>query len=814
MNNFKFALRSLLKTPAVSLIAVITLASGIGASVAMFSLMNALLLRPLAFKNPGQLLKLERAWDRSRSDTFSPADYFDFQQNLANTPNQGIAAASAFSSVSLAEPGRPPEWQNSLRVTPNYFELLGLAPELGRAFTAEDNLPGNRRVIVLSHSLWQEQFGGARDIIGKLVRLDGDRSEVIGVLPASAHERRLFGNARLFRPLALTEADATNRSLGYLNIFFRRAENMSDKQAAAFIASVGARVAADHPAQNKNVRWQSRDLLSSTMKPTGRALVTMLVGLSAFVLLIACSNLANLLLARAMNRAREFAVRAALGASRLQLALPLTFESLTLAITGGAAALLVSKWTCDWLQRQIVDSGDAGMNLAIDWRVLAFTAGISLLTVLIFGVTPALFATRVSLEEALKSQSRGATANRGHHRLRSALIIGQFALAMTLLAGAGFFLRGAQKALNENNGWSSAQVIQGIINFPKGYRADSELNTFFAQLIERLEAVPGADAASISYGLPYRGLNNHRRYVVQGRDNSNPDQYPMVLANGISPRYFEVTGTQLLTGRAFNAADTKGGLAVAIISQSMASALFKTENPIGQRIAVDGVQPPEWREVVGVVNDVSPADVAQQPIANQVYEPITYDHWYFGEGKLVPVHIAVRASRVPAEKMIASIREAIAAVDPDLPIRELMTADAMIARFTGQMHVIKKLITAFAVIGLGLAALGIYGVLARTVAQRTSEIGIRMALGAQVTDTIRLILNFGLRLAGAGAILGLLGAFAIGRVIQNALPSMQSNNALILPLATTALVLVALIASYLPARRAAKIDPAVALRNE
>ena len=811
MNNLKFALRSLLKTPAVSLIAVLTLAIGIGSCVAMFSLMNALLLRPLAFKNPGELLKLERAWDRSRSDAFAPADYFELQQSIANN---GSAAAFAFSSVSLAEPGRPPEWQNSLRVTSNFLDLLGLTPELGRAFTAEDNIPGNHRVIILSHALWQEQFAGSPDIIGRLVRLDGEQSEIIGVLPAAAHERRLFGNAVLFRPVALTEADRLDRRTLWLSIIFRRAPNISEKQAAAFISSVGARVAADHPVENRKARWHTRDLLDSTMKPTGRALVTMLVGLSAFVLLIACSNLANLLLARAMARAREFAVRAALGASRLQLTLPLTFESLLLATIGGASALLVSVWTCDWLRRQIVQSGEPNMNLSIDWRVLAFTAAVSLVTVLIFGIAPALFATRVSLEETLKSQSRGATSNRGHHRFRSALIIAQFALAMTLLAGAGFFLRGAQKALNENNGWSSHQVVQGTIHFPKGYRSDSQLNPFFHELIERLEAVPGADAVSISYGLPYGGLNNTRRYIVQGRDNSNPDQLPFVLANGISPRYFEVTGTKLINGRTFSAADTKGGLPVAIISQSMARALFKDQNPLGQRIAVDGVQPPEWREIVGIVNDVLPADVAKQPITSQVYEPITYDHWYFAEGKLVPIFIAVRASRVPAEKLILSIRQAVAAVDPDLPIRKLITADAMVASLTGQMHVIKKLIAAFAIIGLALAALGIYGVLARVVAQRTSEIGIRMALGAQVIDTIRLILNFGLRLAGTGAILGLLGAFAIGRLINSALPGMHSSNGLILPLSSFALILVALIASYLPARRAARIDPAIALRNE
>jgi putative ABC transport system permease protein len=664
MNNFKFALRSLLKTPGVSIIAVLILAVGIGSCVAMFSLLNSLLLRPLAFKSPDKLMRLERAWDRSRSESFAPADYLDLKQSAGNA---GSVIAFAHSSVSLAEPGHPPEWRNSIRVSADFFDCLGLTPELGRAFTPEDNVPGNNRVIVLTHALWQEQFAGARDIVGKLIRLDGEQHEVIGVLPASAFERRIFGNARLFRPLALTEAERSNRGMQWLNIVFRRAPNISEKQALAFIASVGARVAADHPAENKNVRWQAKDLLASTLRPTGRALVTMLMGLAAFVLLIACSNLANLLLARAIGRTREFAVRAALGGSRLQLALPLTFESVTLAVIGGALALLLSTWTCDWLQGEVLRSGDAGMNLAMDWRVLAFTGGISIATVLMFGITPALFATRVSLDEALKSQTRGATSDRGHQRFRSILIIGQFALAMTLLAGAGYFLRGAHKALRENNGWSSDQVVQGTLHTPKGYRKDSELNAFFTQLIERLENVPGANAASISYGLPYRGLNNQRRYIMQGREDTPSDQFPAVMCNGISPRYFEVTGTPLLTGRIFSQADTTGGLPVAIISESLARALFKNENPIGRRIAVDGAQPVEWREIVGVVGNVLPADISQQPISYQVYEPITYDHWYFAEGKLVPINIAVRTA-LPPEKMVQSIREAVAAVDPDLPV--------------------------------------------------------------------------------------------------------------------------------------------------
>lgn len=811
MNNLKLAIRSLFKTPAVSIIAILTLAIGIGSCTAMFSLLNAQLLRPLAFKNPEQLFKLQRAWDQARSDGFAPADFADLKQSVRD---KGEVAAFAFSSVSLAEPGRPPEWQNSLRVSSNFFEFLGLVPELGRAFTPEDDVRGKHRVAILNHALWQDQFGGSRDIIGRIVRLDGEQYEVVGVLPASANERRLFGNSRLFKPLALADSEKNNREMTWLSILFRRSSNLSAKQASVFIASVGARVAADHPAQNKNVRWIARDLLDSTLKPTGRTLVMMLVGLSAFVLLIACSNLGNLLLARAMGRTREFTVRAALGASRVQLLVPVGLESFLLAITGGAIALFITQWTCDWIGASIIRTGDVGMNLQIDWRVLTFASAVSILTVLIFGVAPSLFATRVSVNEVLKSQSRSATASRGHQRLRSLLITGQFALAMTLLAGAGFFLQGARKALNEYNGWSSANVVQGAVNFPKDYRKDSELNVFFVQLLERLEAIPGVEQASISYGLPYRGLNSQRRYVVQGSENRVANDGPVVLANGVSSKYFEVTRTKLLAGRAFNDKETREGLPVAIVSQSLARALFENENPVGHRIAVDGVQPPEWREIVGIVNDVVAADVTQPPIPHQVYEPVTYDHWYYAEGRLSPLYVAARSSRVPAEQLLKSMREAVAAVDPDLPIRDLMTADAMIARFTGQMDIIKQLLTAFAISGLGLAALGIYGVLSRTVAQRTSEIGIRMALGAQVIDTIRLILVFGLRLAISGAAIGLFGSFAVSRLIQSALPGMHSNNVVILPLATLGLVTVGLLSAYVPARRAAKIDPAAALRNE
>lgn len=809
MSNLKSAIRSLAQSPGFTFISILTLAMGMGATVSMFSLMNALLLRPLSFSNSENLFRVHRTTQHTDRGDFSPADFIDLRNTKTDVAQ---FAAFAFSSVSLSENGRPAEWFNSLRVSQGFFETLGASLQIGRSFRPEENIRGNHHVIVLNHQLWQDQFGADPNVIGRVVRLNSEPYEIVGVVSKAASDRRLFGNSKLFVPLAFSETEENSRNATWLNLIARRGENVSTTALKSFLTTFAAGLASEHPAENKNTSWRAIGLLQSTMNPTGRALVTMLVGLSGVVLLIACSNLANLLLARAMGRTREFAVRAALGASRRQIISPIGWESLALVGAGAAGALFCASWVSDWLTARLTAAGENTV-VQLDWRVVAFTLIASLITSLAFGLAPALFAMRVKVNEALKLNSRGASAGKGHQRFRGALIIAQFAMAMTLLAGAGLFLRGANAALNAHNGWSSDQVLQGTIHPPKNFRGGNDLNIFFMELIQRLQSIPGVEQASISYGLPYKGLNNLRQYTTENPDQFRRGDEPRVLVNGISAGYFSVTGTRLLNGRAFTEADVKNVPNVAIISESMARRLFGNENPIGRRIVQAGSDDAKL-EVVGVVSDVRSVDVAQNPINNQLYHPITQDHWYYGEGRLVPIYLAIRTAGASPESLAKAFREAVAAVDPDLAVRELMTANTMIERFASQIHVIKNILASFAASGLFLAALGIYGVLSRTVAQRTPEIGIRMALGARVSDTIRLILSSGLKLTVTGAVLGLIGAFVVSQLLAKALPSMQTNAGLILPLAGLGLFAVGLIACYLPARRAARINPLVALRAE
>jgi predicted permease len=808
MNQFRLALRSLFKTPGVAILSLLTLSVGIGASVAMFSLMNSILLRPLAFPESDKLSRVYRTGRNFTEGDLAPADFLDLQRAGASV---GQYAAYSFAGAALALQGQNPEFNNSIRASANFFEVIKARTALGRGFLPEDDRPGARRVVVLSNILWREQFASDPQIVGKTVRVDGEPAEVVGVLEEATFDTRLFGNGRFFRPLALTEEERGARNMTYLNVVGRRLPGVSAGSERAFVASFGLRNAADHPAENKDTSFRALGLLDSTSRPAARILLGMLIGLAAFVLLIACSNLANLLLARAMSRAREFAVRAALGASRRQLLAPVMMESAILAVMGAAGALLISMWTCDWIHSQIPDGG-LQLNMSIDWRVMAFTLAVSTLTVLFFGGTPALFATRISIGAALKSNALNTTGSKGHHRLRSALVIAQFAMAMTLVAGAAFFVRGAYKALNEYNGWNSDQVLQGTLQLPKDYVKQADLEPFFNRVQERLQNIPGVESASLSFALPYRAFGLQRDYRGDGKNHAS-DRLRVGM-NGISAGYFGVSGTRILAGREFNLLEAKGGQNVVIISENMARALFQNENPIGRRVAMNGEESPAWKEIVGVAGDVQSIDISKPMPAFQVYQPLHQDHWFYGDGKLAPVYVAVRAGRVPPESLTAAVRGAVMAVDPDLPIRELMTASASIARNISQMYLFRQLLSGFAAIGLGLAALGIYGALSRLVAQRTQEIGIRMALGAAARDTIRLVLSAGFRLAVIGCAIGLFGAFGVSKVIAAALPGIQGNSILILLIASAGMIAVALLACYLPARRAARINPLIALRSE
>jgi putative ABC transport system permease protein len=805
LNDLRFALRSLRRSPGFVLIAIITLGLGIGANTSAFSLINEVLLRPLPYPDRRQLDRIYRTTPQNSRGGVSPADYLDLKPQM---DGYGEVAAYAFSNMNVSEPGKPAEMAEGLRISANLFSTLGIQPQLGRGFRPDEALLGNHRVLMISHRCWQNRFGGDARIIGRTVRVDGEVHEIVGVLPATLNDWRHLGPFDLFRPLGLTEKEMTDRSSTWLRLVGRRSRTVTRAQADGFIASFGRRLAAEFPAVHAASTWRTLPITVAVAPDNGPGILAMLIALSGLVLLIACSNLANLLLARTMARAREFAVRGALGASRARLLRPLFVESLLLALAGGILAIQVAIWSNDWLRNYGTTAFDQGFVFAIDWRVLGWAFGACLFTALAFGVAPALFALRLDLNKTLKSGGRGRTGDRGHQRFRQALIVGQFTLALVLLAGAGLFVRGIHEANNRHYGWQADRLVTGTMLLPTAtYPGGKEITDFHRLALERLGALPGVASASISYSMPFFGLAEPRKYLVAGRETPQPGHEPVAATNGISPGYFETVGTRLLSGRAFNEGDTLNSPKVFIINQAMARALFGDESPLGRRIAPAGGKTTEWGEIVGVVGDVQSIYPDRIPVPFQLYQSMAQEPRPVSE-------IAVRSAGAAPSALVDDIRTTMAALDPDLPVRELQPAETTIAKANYQWQILGSMLSFLAALGLGLASLGMYGVIARTMAQRTGEFGIRIALGALAGDIIRLVLASGAKLALIGSAIGLLGAFGISRLIGAFFPGMQSNNIPVLTGVTLLLMAIALIACYMPARYASRINPIETLRAD
>jgi len=735
----------------------------------------------------------------------SPADYLDLK---ADSHGYGEVAAYGRWDMSLAEPGRPAEMALGLRSSANLFSALGARPLLGRAFRPDEEILGNHRVLIISHGYSQNRFGGDGRIIGRTVRVDGEPHQIVGVLPADFSDWRHLVGIDFYRPLGLDEKESHDRESTWLRLVGRRSAAIPRKQAEAFIADFGRRQAADFPAAHAGTTWSAVPIDNTLAPLQARLMFVLLVGLSGFVVLIACSNLANLLLARTMARAREFAVRSALGASRGQMLRPLFVESLLLALAGGVGAVFVAVWGIDWIAAASRDDNGIGMIFGLDWYVLAWTFGACLFTAVSFGVAPALFALRLDPNSTLKAGSRGNTADRGHRRFRQLLIVGQFALTMVLLAGAGLFVRGLHELNSRRYGWESEHLVTGTMHLPTGkYAGREEIVDFQRRALERLEALPGVVSASVSYSMPFFRLTDARKYVVAGHEAPEPGKEPVAMVNGISPRYFETVGTRVLSGRAFGAGDTVDSPRVFIVNEAMARGLFGGENPLGQRIAQAGGPTLEWGEIVGVVGDVQSIYPDRVTVTYQLYQPMAQEPR--------PVNdIAVRTAGLAPATLVPSIRTTMAELDPDLPLRRLQSADATVVRANYGLGVLRSMLSSLAVLGLGLACLGIYGVVARTVAQRTGEFGIRLALGAQVADIVRLVLTSGTKLALIGSAVGLIGAFGVSRAVAATFPAMQANSIPVLIGVTVLLVAIAQVACYLPARHASRINPTETLRAE
>ena len=801
----RFAVRSLRRSPGFAFLAIITLAIGIGGNTMMFSAFTSIMRKPLPYPGQEELDRLYRATPHDASGNLSSADFCDLRRAAAS---YGEVAAYAMSDCSLSEPGRPAEMVSGIRCTANLFKVLGVPPQLGRNFLPKEDLPGNDRVVIISERCWQKRFGGKDDIIGRTLRIDGQPHEIVGVLPASFNDWRHLGWVDFFRPLGFDKDTIAHLRDTILRVIGRRSASLSRVQADAFVANFGAHLAKDFPEVNAGSSWREVSLASTTHGRSAGAMLKMCIGLSAFVLLIACSNLANFLLARTITRSREFAVRSALGASRGRLLRPLIAETLLLTLAGAALAMLVARWGADWLSYRSIGENEERVTFIFNWAVFAWAVGASLVTAIAFGMAPALFALRLNVNEALKSGGRGMTGGRSHRRFRQLLIVGQFALAMVLLAGAAVFIRGLDELNHRRAGWQSEHLITGTIVLPAAsYPDDERITNFHRLMLERLQAMPEVESASVSLFTPFFDWPDIRKYIVQGRALPPPGQEPAAAVNTVSSRYFETVGTRIFAGRSFDQRDTATSPKVIIISQATAQGLFGKENALGKRLAQTGSDPLEWAEIVGIAADVKSVTPEAPPVTFQIYEPMAQHPVRYNE-------ILVRTASSAPGGALNDIRNVITALDSDLPVRDLQPADSAIDHANYQTAILRDILTVFAVIGLGLASVGIYGVIARTVAQRTNQFAIRFALGACARDIIRLVLASGAKLALLGSAIGLLGALAVARVLAAGNSGMRLNSPPVLFGTTLILVAIALVACWLPARRAGRINPIDALRAE
>ena len=801
-HDVRYSFRMLLKHKGFTVVAVLTLALGIGINTAMFSVLNTFLFRSLPYPESDRLIRVFRTSPHSQSWPFSNANFFD--QHDQNSVFEKMAAYT-FASRNLTEEGHTAERLMGLAATADFFPMLGVAPAQGRVFKPEEFEAGADNVVVLSDRFWTRRFGADPSIVGRKIQLDGKTVEIVGVMPPGFEHPILWGSIDLWQPLAFTPEKKTDRGTNYLSEFGRLKPGVSIKQAEQSMVALTANIGKQN-SSNEGESVRLEPLQRSMSDEIGRTVMWFTLGLAGFVLLIACANLANLQLARTAARSRELAVRAALGAGRLRLLRHSLTESIILALVGGIISLVIALAAVRFISVRLF-SDLPGASVQLDYRVFGFALLVSLLTGVLFGTVPAWLASRADVNLALRENSRGSTASRSQHRLRNTLIVGEVAFAMVLLAAAGLFLRGLQRFINADPGWRvDGLVTAGMTLRGDKYKDDKQRVAFLGELENRLRALPGVDHAAISGSHPVFGFNSSSSFLVEGRPEPPPDKLPEMFYEPITADYFETLGAHLQQGRAFNTSDTTGHPNVVIINETTAHYYWPNESPIGRRISNSGKKR-EYYEIVGVVNDIAfPGNLGEPYTRYQAFVPVA---------QAAPSYLLVllRTSSSP-DALTNSLRSTVAGLDPAMPVYRIRSARAAVEQGLGSISLLGSLLGAFAAIGLVLAAIGIYGVVSYTVVQRTGELGIRVALGAQTRDVLWLVLGKGAVLVVSGALLGAAGAYAVSRLLTSLIPSLPTRDPIILPITGVVLVAVALLACYIPARRATRVDPLVALRSE
>jgi predicted permease len=796
-----YALRRLRQAPAFSLVAIATLALGIGANSAIFSIVNAVLLKPLPFEDPENLVRVAQTW-KGAGVVYSPPNFLDVEEAAGS-----FEALAAFDGggVTLTD-GAAPARVEAASVSASFLDVLRSRPALGRGFLAEENEPGKHRVVVLGDRLWLARFGGDPSIVGRTIQIDRESHMVVGVAPAGFAYPE---GAELWTPLQYDERFRfKNRGAWYLGVIGRLKPGVTIDAARQEVATIAARLARQYPEDNEGVGGSVESLHDATAGDV-RTGLWILLGAVGFVLLIACVNVANLLLARVLGRETEIAVRTALGAGRGRLLRQLLTEAVVLSLLGGAAGLLLAAFSLDWLLALRPDALPRLVEVRLDRQVLAFAASLSLATGLLFGMLPAAQLTRRPAATALREGARGVLGGRGH-RMRSALVVGQMAMALVLVAGAGLLIRSFVQLRQVDPGFRTEGRLAFRISLPgAAYPEDAGRIAFYDRLFSRIAALPGVRSVGGVSGLPLGGTNFTISFEVEGRPPVAPALQPTMQTRIATRGYFETMGIPLRRGRLIDERDGAGAPQVVVLGEAAVRKYFPGEDPLGKVLKI-GLgrgpgKPKAGGEVVGIVGDVKEhgLDADHPP---EVYIP--YQQFPTPSLDLV-VHTALDPRR-----LTTAAEGAVRELDPQLPLTRVATLEEMVARSLSEPRFYTVLLGAFAAVALLLAGLGIFGALSYAVSQRSREIGIRVALGADPVAVLRMVLRHALILAAIGLAIGVTGALALSRVIGGMLFQLSPTDPSTLAGVTALLAAVALAASYLPARRATRVDPIEALRAE
>jgi putative ABC transport system permease protein len=800
--DLSYGIRMLLKKPGFTAVAVIALALGIGANSAIFSVVNTVLLRPLPYKDPDQLVMVwedntKRGFPR---DTPAPANYVDWRDQNQVFESLTATANQSFNLTGVGEP----EKIEGLRVSTSLFQMLGVEPALGRSFLPEEDRPEGKYVTIISYSLWQRRFGGDKDLIGKPLTLNGSSYTVVGILPQSF--RYPDRNYDLFVPIAFGSNEASRRGSHYLFVIGRIKPGINQKQAQAEMDTIAARLQQQYPETNTNIGIKIIPLYEHLVGDIRPALLVLL-GAVGFVLLIACANVANLLLVRAAARQKETAIRTALGAGRLRLIRQFMTESILLAGLGGVAGLLLALWGMSLLSTFIPENLVQARELKVDSKVLGFTFFVSILTGLIFGLAPALQASRTNLNDALKEGGKGS-ADGGRSRIRNILVISEVALALVLLIGAGLMINSFMRLSSVDVGFRPDNLLTMSVPLPRSKYPDiGKRATFYNQLLQRVESLPGVQSAGVISWLPLTFPGGSNGFTIEGRPEPAPDQSPIAVTRVISKNYFRTMGIEVVKGRQFTEQDTESSPQVVIINEAMARSFWSGEDVMGRRIKFGRViSEAPWISVVGVVKDVRQfgLDAESKP---EMYLPFTQI------GFFEPRDLVVHTSSDPLS-LASAVRNEVWAIDKDQPVSNIRTMEQILSESISQWRFNMFLFGIFAAVALVLAVVGIYGIISYSVTQRTHEIGIRIALGAQQSDVLKMVVGQGLKLISIGVAIGLSAAIVLTRLMSSLLYGVSTTDPATFAIISTLIFVVALLASLIPARRATKVDPMIALRYE